>query len=102
MPIQKITEAASNYHHLEKMTVAELLFNINKEDKKAISIPSQALIFDHSQYYVLLYKGKGQAVITPVNVLNIASDRVYLNSGVNEDDRIIGSDTLLIYDELNN
>jgi hypothetical protein len=49
-----------------------------------------------------LYKGKGQAVITPVNVLNIASDRVYLNSGVNEDDRIIGSDTLLIYDELNN
>lgn len=33
MPIQKITEAASNYHHLEKMTVAELLFNINKEDK---------------------------------------------------------------------
>lgn len=33
MPIQKITETASNYHHLENMTVAELLFNINKEDK---------------------------------------------------------------------
>lgn len=29
----KTTEQDSNYHHLEKMTVSELLYNINKEDK---------------------------------------------------------------------
>jgi N-acetylmuramic acid 6-phosphate etherase len=33
MPIQKITEAESNYNNLERMPVAELLANINKEDK---------------------------------------------------------------------
>lgn len=33
MPIQKITEAESNYRNLEKMPVAELLANINNEDK---------------------------------------------------------------------
>jgi len=33
MPFEKITEQASNYHHLEKMAVSEILKNINKEDK---------------------------------------------------------------------
>ena len=34
MAVQKITEQISNYQHLEKMPVSELLNNINKEDKK--------------------------------------------------------------------
>lgn len=33
MSIQKATEADSHYDHLEKMSVADLLSNINKEDK---------------------------------------------------------------------
>ena len=33
MAFKKITEQSSNYRHLEKMSVAELLTNINKEDQ---------------------------------------------------------------------
>ncbi|MHA7059015.1 N-acetylmuramic acid 6-phosphate etherase [Aquimarina sp. M1] len=33
MAFTKITEQASNYNHLEKMSISELLSNINKEDK---------------------------------------------------------------------
>lgn len=33
MAFQKITEQSSQYHHLEKMSVAELLTNINNEDQ---------------------------------------------------------------------
>ncbi|MBV1887781.1 MAG: N-acetylmuramic acid 6-phosphate etherase [Urechidicola sp.] len=33
MSFDKITEQSSNYNHLEKMSVKELLFNINKEDQ---------------------------------------------------------------------
>jgi N-acetylmuramic acid 6-phosphate etherase len=33
MSFEKITEKPSHYHHLEKMTVQEILMNINKEDK---------------------------------------------------------------------
>lgn len=33
MSFERITESLSNYRHLEKMTVLELLQNINKEDK---------------------------------------------------------------------
>jgi N-acetylmuramic acid 6-phosphate etherase len=34
MAFEKITEQTSSYHHLEKMSVRELLTNINKEDQK--------------------------------------------------------------------
>src|SRR5437868_10163043 len=33
MPFERITESASNYRHLDKMSVEELLRTINKEDK---------------------------------------------------------------------
>lgn len=33
MAFKKITEESSQYHHLEKMSIAELLTNINKEDQ---------------------------------------------------------------------
>ena len=33
MSFKKTTEADSNYNHLEKMSVSEILYNINKEDK---------------------------------------------------------------------
>lgn len=32
MSFERITEQSSNYHHLEKMTIEELLININRED----------------------------------------------------------------------
>lgn len=34
MSFKRITESESHYHHLEKMSVAEILTNINKEDKR--------------------------------------------------------------------
>ena len=34
MPFERITEQSSEYHHLEKMSIREVLTNINKEDKK--------------------------------------------------------------------
>lgn len=38
MAFKKITESASPYRHLDKMTVHELLVNINEEDKKVPAI----------------------------------------------------------------
>ena len=41
--MEKVTEQASHYHHLEKMSVAELLQNINKEDKSVPLAVERAL-----------------------------------------------------------
>ncbi|MEO8769502.1 MAG: N-acetylmuramic acid 6-phosphate etherase [Ferruginibacter sp.] len=43
MSFEKITESDSPYHHLEKMSIRELLININAEDKKVADIISAAI-----------------------------------------------------------
>ena len=43
MAFQKITEQSSNYRHLEKMTVGELLTNINKEDQTVPAAVEKAI-----------------------------------------------------------
>ena len=41
MPFKKTTEETSHYDHLEKMSVEQLLYNINKED--TITLPKATL-----------------------------------------------------------
>jgi len=43
MAFEKITEQSSQYHHLEKMSIAELLTNINKEDQVVPSAVQKAI-----------------------------------------------------------
>lgn len=43
MSFKKVTESASNYQHLEKMSIHELLVHINEEDKKVPDIITAAI-----------------------------------------------------------
>lgn len=43
MTFIKTTEQSSNYHHLEQMSVAELLYNINNEDKTVATAVQKTL-----------------------------------------------------------
>ena len=43
MSMERVTEQQSNYRHLEKMSIADLLFNINKEDKTVPSAVGEAI-----------------------------------------------------------
>ena len=71
------------------------------ENKNMMSIPSKALIFDHIQYYVLVYKSPSDISIRPVQVLNIVGDKSFISGGLAEGERLIGTEALLIYQELN-
>ncbi len=73
----------------------------NPENKQALCVSSKALIYDNSQYYVLVYNGHGDASITPVEVLNALGNKTYIKSGVKEGDRVIITAAILIYGELN-
>jgi len=75
---------------------------VTTENKQALYVPSSALIFDHSQYYVLVYTAHGIADIRQVFVLNGYGKKTYLSAGVNKGEKVITSDALQIYSELNN
>jgi membrane fusion protein, heavy metal efflux system len=87
-------------YQLKPEMFASVVVNTS-ENKKTLSIPSRTLIFDHSQYYVLVYKSPSDITIRPVQVLNTVGDRAFISEGLTEGERLIGTQALLIYQELN-
>ena len=73
----------------------------DKENKKCLSVPTSAVIFDNSQYYVLVFHSKSDVRITPVKWINAVGDRTFIAAGVNEGDHVIASQAILIYNALN-
>jgi cobalt-zinc-cadmium efflux system membrane fusion protein len=99
--VMKVRVVLPNPDYVLKPEMYASIAVSDKENAKALSIPSQALIFDHSQYYVLVYNSNTDIKITPVQVLNSVGDRTYIASGVNDGDRVVGSQAILIYNALN-
>ncbi|MEO7314354.1 MAG: efflux RND transporter periplasmic adaptor subunit, partial [Ginsengibacter sp.] len=74
----------------------------NKTDSVALCVPSTALIFDHSQYYILLYKNQSSVRIVTAGILSTNGDKSYITGDIREGDKIISSNALLIYEAINN
>jgi len=73
----------------------------NTEDLQATAVSSKALVFDHSQYYVVVVHGKKDVQIRPVEIISINDKTAYIKGGVKPGERLIGSNALLIYGALN-
>jgi len=74
---------------------------INSEGRQSLCVSSKALVYDQSRYYVVVYKGNGNVNVAPVEVLSTLGDKTYLKSGIHEGDKVIASQALQIYSELN-
>lgn len=74
----------------------------NDVDSMAIAVPMNALIFDHSQYYVLVYDGKKNVQIRSVDLISNTGKMAYIRSGINPGELVVGSQAILIYGALNN
>ena len=73
----------------------------NSENTNAISISSKDLVFDHSQYYVIVLTGQKKVQIRSVEVISINGNTAYIKSGLTPGERLIGSQAILIYGSLN-
>ena len=71
------------------------------EHKQLITIPSQAIIFDKSKYWVMVFKNRHEIETREVRIYNAFDDRTYLLSGLKPGEKIITKNGLLIYDALN-
>ncbi|HEX4373536.1 MAG TPA: efflux RND transporter periplasmic adaptor subunit, partial [Puia sp.] len=100
--VMKVRVALDNSDYLLKPQMFASVTVTNPENKQALCISPKALIFDRSQYFVLVYRSKDDVRITPVQVLSSIGDKTYKSSGVQENDKVISSQAILIYDALNN
>ncbi len=73
----------------------------NNENKQAIAVSSKSIIFDNSQYYVIVVTGRKNVQIRPVQIISINGKTTYIKSGVKPGERLIGSQAILIYGSLN-
>jgi cobalt-zinc-cadmium efflux system membrane fusion protein len=99
--VMKLRIVLSNPGYLLKPEMFASVVVNTTENKSMVSIRSRALIFDHSQYYVLVYKSPSDISIRPVQIQNTVGDRTYITEGLSEGERLIGTEALLIYQELN-
>jgi len=73
----------------------------NTTPNRAVSVNSHALIFDHSQYYVIVYKTPKDIEIRSVDVLSIDGEKAFIKSGLKPGEKVVGSQAILIYGSLN-
>ncbi|GAB3172320.1 efflux RND transporter periplasmic adaptor subunit [Telluribacter humicola] len=76
--------------------------NLNFEEGGEMTvIPSQAVIFDRSKYWVMVFRGRSDIETRPVDVYRTLSDRTYIGSGLKDGEKVISKNQLLVYDALN-
>jgi len=71
------------------------------ENRSMVSVPSSAIIFDKSKYWVMVFKDRHNIETRPVEVYRQLNDVTYLLSGLAEGETVITKNRLLIYDALN-
>ncbi|GAB2606768.1 efflux RND transporter periplasmic adaptor subunit [Spirosoma areae] len=71
------------------------------EGQRMTTIPAEALIFDHSKNYVMVFHSRTNIQTREVDVLKSLGDVAYIRSGLKPGERIISRNQLLIYDALN-
>jgi cobalt-zinc-cadmium efflux system membrane fusion protein len=100
--VMKIRVVLPNPDYVLKPEMFASVRVVNKKDSDALCIPASALMFDQSQYFVLVYKSRSDVKITPVQVIGTNLDKSYITGDVKEGDKIIASNVVLIYEALNN
>ena len=98
--VMKVRVVLPNPDYLLKPEMYASITVNDKENKQCLSIPSSAVIFDHSQNYVLVFHSKSDVKITPVTLISTLGDKTFV-SGVSEGDKVISSQAILIYNALN-
>jgi membrane fusion protein, heavy metal efflux system len=71
------------------------------ENKKLISVPSSAIIFDKSKNWVMVFKDREHIDTRQVEVYNQLGETTFVTSGLAEGEKVISKNCLLVYDALN-
>lgn len=71
------------------------------ENKEMTAVPSEAVIFDKSKSWVMVYKSRTDVETRQIEVYRQLGDTTYISAGLKEGEKIISKNGLLIYDALN-
>ena len=71
------------------------------ENQEMIALPSSAIIFDKSKYWVMIFKDKHNIETRQVSIYHQLGETTYVKRGVKEGEDVITQNGLLVYDAIN-
>lgn len=75
---------------------------MKKSDVEALQIPTSAVVFDDNQNFVVVYKDDCEVEIRKVEILSKSNGITYLSAGINEHEKILSKNQLLVYEQIKN
>ncbi len=72
-----------------------------KENRKMLCVPTQSLIFDKNKNFVMIFKDSAHIDTREVDIFRQVGDLTFIANGIDEHDKVITENQLLIYDALN-
>jgi len=100
----KVVKARVTLKNPDFQLKPEMFANVKvkyKEPMQKLTIPSNALIFDKSRYFVMVYKADDNIETRDVTVYKDNGSVAYIENGINEGEKVITKYQLLVYDALN-
>lgn len=71
------------------------------ENESMVAVPSSSLIFDKSNYWLMVFKDRHNVETRKVEIYRQLGDTTYIKSGLKEGEKVISQNGLLIYDAIN-
>jgi cobalt-zinc-cadmium efflux system membrane fusion protein len=99
--VMKVRVTLPNDSYLLKPQMFASVNVSNNLNKQSLAVSSPALVYDHSQYYILLYNSNKDVRIMPVQVSGSNGDLTYVSGDIKAGDKVIAYDALQIYSALN-
>ncbi|WP_434037616.1 efflux RND transporter periplasmic adaptor subunit [Formosa sp. 4Alg 33] len=75
---------------------------LNNKNTQAFSIPTSSLIFDNNENFVVVYKDDCNQEIRNVKTLNSSNGTTFIDNGLNENDKIVSENQILVYEQIKN
>ncbi len=98
----KVRIKLSNPNFLLKPEMRASIKLSYNENTSMIAIPSDAVIFDKSKNFVMVFKDRNNIETRQIEVYRQLSNVTFISSGLTEGEKVITENQILIYDALNN
>lgn len=88
-------------NELKPEMFAKITVDFN-QNKKMVSIPAEAVIFDKNKNYVIVYKDAKNVAAREVQIAQTTNGKSYIFKGLEEGEQVMLKNQLMIYNALNN
>lgn len=97
----KIRIRLSNPGYTLKPEMAATVYISRNEETQSLAIPAEAVVFDKSKNYVLVFHRRDSIETRPVDLLSTSNKITYIQSGLQPGEKVISKNALLVYDAIN-